>query len=127
MRKTNQSKFGLVNYKDSKGVLRPCYSLTKTECLYVATNGLNFALVNDKDSIGKRTLRPQDTIASSEKTRISPRLKGPHATGIWVFPEICRIKGWLSLYDAIIVGKYFGMAGKMSVSLQRRKTKIVFQ
>ncbi len=50
MRKTNQSKFGLVNYKDSKGVLRPCYSLTKIECMCVATNGLKFKLVNDKDS-----------------------------------------------------------------------------
>ena len=29
--------FALVDYKDSKGELRPCYSLTKTECLYIAT------------------------------------------------------------------------------------------
>ncbi len=35
--KVNGLKFELVNYKDSKGELRPCYSLTKTECLYVAT------------------------------------------------------------------------------------------
>lgn len=35
--KVNGLKFELVKYKDSKGELRPCYSLTKTECLYIAT------------------------------------------------------------------------------------------
>ena len=35
--KVNGSNFRLVNYKDSKGELRPCYSLSKTECLYIAT------------------------------------------------------------------------------------------
>ena len=35
--KVNGSNFRLVTYKDQKGELRPCYSLTKTECLYIAT------------------------------------------------------------------------------------------
>ena len=35
--KVNGLKFQLVNYKDQKGELRPCYQLTKTECLYIAT------------------------------------------------------------------------------------------
>ena len=35
--KVNESKFRLVEYKDQKGELRPCYQLTKTECLYIAT------------------------------------------------------------------------------------------
>ena len=35
--KVNESNFRLVEYLDSKGELRPCYSLTKTECLYIAT------------------------------------------------------------------------------------------
>ena len=35
--KVNESKFRLVTYKDQKGELRPCYQLTKTECLYIAT------------------------------------------------------------------------------------------
>ena len=30
-------KFELSTYKDSTGRLLPCYSLTKTECLYIAT------------------------------------------------------------------------------------------
>ena len=35
--KVNGGKFSLVEYRDKKGELRPCYSLTKTECLYIAT------------------------------------------------------------------------------------------
>ena len=29
--------FALGSYKDANGQMRPCYSLTKTECLYIAT------------------------------------------------------------------------------------------
>ena len=35
--KVNGCKFALVDYRDTKGELRPCYSLSKTECLYIAT------------------------------------------------------------------------------------------
>ena len=35
--KVNQSNFRLVEYLDKKGELRPCYLLTKTETLYIAT------------------------------------------------------------------------------------------
>ena len=35
--KVAQSKFGLSTYKDSTGRTLPCYFLTKTECLYIAT------------------------------------------------------------------------------------------
>ena len=35
--KVNGCKFALVEYQDKKGELRPCYVLTKTECLYIAT------------------------------------------------------------------------------------------
>jgi hypothetical protein len=35
--KVNESNFRLVEYQDKKGELRPCYQLTKTECLYIAT------------------------------------------------------------------------------------------
>ena len=34
--KINASNFRLVEYKDQKGQLRPCYSLTKDECLFIA-------------------------------------------------------------------------------------------
>lgn len=35
--KINGRKFALVEYADEKGEKRPCYQLTKTECLYIAT------------------------------------------------------------------------------------------
>ncbi len=35
--KVNGCNFALVDYRDKKGELRPCYSLTKTECLHIAT------------------------------------------------------------------------------------------
>ena len=35
--KVNGRNFPLVKYRDAKGEMRPCYSLTKTECLYIAT------------------------------------------------------------------------------------------
>lgn len=35
--KVSQRKFPLASYKDAQGKDRPCYNLTKTECLYVAT------------------------------------------------------------------------------------------
>lgn len=35
--KINGGNFSLVEYTDNKGEKRPCYSLTKTECLYIAT------------------------------------------------------------------------------------------
>ena len=35
--KVNGRNFALVEYRDKKGESRPMYSLTKTECLYVAT------------------------------------------------------------------------------------------
>lgn len=36
-KKVNGRKFALVDYTDQKGEKRPCYQLTKTECLYIAT------------------------------------------------------------------------------------------
>lgn len=35
--KVNEVNFDLVDYIDKKGEQRPCYSLTKEECLYIAT------------------------------------------------------------------------------------------
>ena len=35
--KINGCKFALVEYQDKKGEFRPCYQLTKTEGLYIAT------------------------------------------------------------------------------------------
>ena len=42
------SNFRLGSYKDLNGQLRPCYQLTKTECLYIATKFNDVALLADK-------------------------------------------------------------------------------
>ena len=36
-KKVNGGNFSRVEYKDAKGEMRPCFELTKTECLYIAT------------------------------------------------------------------------------------------
>lgn len=35
--KINEGNFSLVDYQDKKGETRPCYSINKEECLYIAT------------------------------------------------------------------------------------------
>lgn len=35
--KINEGNFSLVEYKDKKGETRPCFSLNKEQCLYIAT------------------------------------------------------------------------------------------
>lgn len=42
--KVNGRNFALVAYTDSKGEQRPCYYLSKTECLYIATKFNHFWL-----------------------------------------------------------------------------------
>ena len=50
--KVNGLKFQLVEYQDHKGELRPCYSLTKIECLYIATKFSHEAIANLKRVCG---------------------------------------------------------------------------
>lgn len=65
--KVNESKFTLVEYTDAKGEKRPCYSLTKTECLYIATK------FND-EARAKLVLRWQELeMATSPKVPMSFR------------------------------------------------------
>ena len=39
--KIAQGNFSLGSYKDANGQMRPCYMLTKVECLYIATYDFN--------------------------------------------------------------------------------------
>ena len=60
--KVNGCKFALVEYQDKKGELRPCYQLTKTECLYIATK------FND-EARAKLVLRWQELGLQEQKRR----------------------------------------------------------
>jgi len=60
--KVNGRKFAPVEYQDKKGELRPCYQLTKTECLYIATK------FND-EARAKLVLRWQELELQEQKRR----------------------------------------------------------
>ena len=82
--KVNGLKFQLVEYRDQKGELRPCYSLTKTECLYIATK------FND-EARAKLVLRWQELEMEdvTRKLRISPVPKLAQINiSIWLLRKI---------------------------------------
>ena len=68
--KVNGRKFALVEYQDKKGELRPCYQLTKTECLYIATK------FND-EARAKLVLRWQELELQEQKRRQQLCLPSP--------------------------------------------------
>ena len=68
--KVNGRNFALVDYKDSKGELRPCYSLTKTECLYIATK------FND-EARAKLVIRWQQLEQEEVRRRMADVRRGP--------------------------------------------------
>ncbi len=63
--KVNGRNFALVDYTDSKGEQRPCYSLSKMECLYIATK------FND-EARAKLVIRWQQL--ESEKLRVKSEI-----------------------------------------------------
>jgi len=69
--KINGLKFQLVDYMDSKGELRPCYSLNKMECLYIATK------FND-EARAKLVIRWQQLERRSLTPIPSPEGEGSH-------------------------------------------------
>ena len=87
--KVAQSKFGLGSYKDLNGQLRPCYILTKTECLYIATK------FND-EARARLVLRWEEL----ERRNLTPNPKGEGSK----FRQVClpEPKKILALADQII-------------------------
>ena len=87
--KVAQSKFGLGSYKDLNGQLRPCYILTKTECLYIATK------FND-EARARLVLRWEEL----ERRNLTPNPKGEGSK----FRQVClpEPKKILALADRII-------------------------
>ena len=87
--KVAQSKFGLGSYKDLNGQLRPCYILTKTECLYIATK------FND-EARARLVLRWEEL----ERRSLTPNPKGEGSK----FRQVClpEPKKILALADQII-------------------------
>lgn len=79
--KINGRKFALVDYCDAKGETRPCYNLTKTECLYVATKFndeararliLRWEELEKERSAAKREPESARTLPSAENQQVTP-------------------------------------------------------
>lgn len=69
--KVGRPKFRLANYTDNQGKIRPCYELTKTECLYISTK------FND-EARAKLVLRWEEL----EYSRIKQLLKVESISGV---------------------------------------------
>ena len=71
--KVTQSRFGLSTYKDSTGRTLPCYSLSKTECLYIATKFNDEArarLVLRWETLERQELERQQQLCLPEPRKI---------------------------------------------------------
>ena len=84
--KVNGLKFQLVEYKDAKGELRPCYQLTKTECLYIATK------FND-EARARLVLRWQELELREQERRQQLCLPSPKEMSSYNFNAVLRDMG----------------------------------
>ncbi len=94
MGKITESKFGLCEYKDKRGRRLPCYLLTKTECLYIATKFYNEApkafssetVLESVDSFTMTQMVKELTMAVFDLTRLLNSMTSStireHSTGL---------------------------------------------
>ena len=109
------SNFRLGSYKDANSQLRPCYQLTKTECLYIATK------FND-EARARLVLRWQEL--ESEKLRVKSEKRGMLLLGCSdeeILEEADDIIGeelqelnkyTANCYSPTDIGKVYGMDGR---------------
>ena len=109
------SNFRLGSYKDANSQLRPCYQLTKTECLYIATK------LND-EARARLVLRWQEL--ESEKLRVKSEKRGMLLLGCSdeeILEEADDIIGeelqelnkyTANCYSPTDIGKVYGMDGR---------------
>ena len=91
--KVNGSKFGLVDYRDAKGELRPCYSLSKTECLYIATKFNDEArakLVIRWQQLEQERLVQQGVRRAGDRTGCDARGRADYRTHAGIIQPKCR-------------------------------------
>ena len=113
------SNFRLGSYKDANSQLRPCYQLTKTECLYIATK------FND-EARARLVLRWQELEMAerSEKLRVKSEKRGMLLVGCSdeeILEEADDIIGeelqelnkyTVNCYSPTDIGKVYGMDGR---------------
>ena len=104
--KVNGRNFALVEYKDAKGELRPCYQLTKTECLYIATKFNDEArarLVLRWEELERRSLTPNPGLTPNPSPRGEGNLGGEgNLEGEGTYRYLPEPKKILALADEII-------------------------
>lgn len=84
--KVNGRKFALVEYIDEKGEKRPCYNLTKEECLYIATKFNDEArarLVLRWLELEQQQNKPRQTMAElfAESEKLAVEMRADLASG----------------------------------------------
>lgn len=104
--KVNGRKFALVEYTDAKGEKRPCYQLTKTECLYIATK------FND-EARAKLVLRWEE-LETANKTRLSNPSINYAQTQVYLIEILSQN---LRLNDASRLGLYQSLASQYDLVL----------
>ncbi len=121
--KINEGNFSLVDYQDKKGETRPCYSLNKEECLYIATKFNDEARAklikrwkeleeqHQKPSVPQTYLEALKSLvkAEEEKQQLALENKQQQATIITISKEnlelgnkITEILPKVSYYDQIL-------------------------
>ena len=120
--KINEGNFSLVEYKDKKGEARPCYSLNKEECLYIATKFNDEARAklikrwkeleqHQKPSVPKNYLEALKSLVKSEeeKQQLALQNKRQQATILTISKEnmklgnkITEMLPKVSYYDQIL-------------------------
>ena len=128
--KTTGLNFQLSNYQDSTGRTLPCYSLTKTECLYIATKFNDEARAKlvlrwEELEVAHRGQAPSDPLRYSQECQ-SPRAQRPQEIRLLACDEEVldaadEILGFeldeLNLqsdhcYTPTEIGKVFGIEGR---------------
>ena len=113
------SNFRLGSYKDANSQLRPCYQLTKTECLYIATK------FND-EARARLVLRWQELEMAerSEKLRVKSEKRGVLLLGCSdeefleeaddiIGEELQELNKYTAnCYSPTDIGKVYGMDGR---------------
>ena len=128
--KTTGLNFQLSNYQDSTGRTLPCYSLTKTECLYIATKFNDEARAKlvlrwEELEVAHRGQAPSDPLRYSQESQ-SPRAQRPQEIRLLACDEEVldaadEILGFEldelnqqsdHCYTPTEIGKVFGMDGR---------------